>query len=445
MRLMISLTLFAFAMFGFGNAIVSAQDDQRSQPDIELTQELERKLEADLAALQRARKSQQKPQNKSNRKHQNEEEQQLEAAAAKIEAWAAEHSDQWESWAEKFEQKMEKWADSQENQWEKWADDYSEQWEDWAEKIESGEIKPEEIEKLVQANLKMLNEMPLGKMIDGALKEGLGELKNMPIEHLGELHELIGGSLEQALGAMEKEISGAVAGELKNALGNLETGELKKAINLLQNSIQIQQHQIDGEAKEKIMELKELLKNKAGLDEKKRDEIRVALERELVDAVTIKKKQIEKALQAQSGQLKKQAAAHADQAKVMQEMMKKLKGSEMKALAAKTFADSKRSEAMVKQAVLMAKKAEELAKRKMKQSPDARKKAEMIKREAQAKAIAKAKANIPDQYKKSVEQYYSNLKAQQENLKEKESEIESMRREIRELRKLVEKMSKDKD
>jgi polyhydroxyalkanoate synthesis regulator phasin len=81
----------------------------------------------------------------------------------------------------------------------------------------------------------------------------------------------------------------------------------------------------------------------------------------------------------------------------------------------------------------------------MKQSPDARKKAEMIKREAQAKAIAKAKVNIPDQYKKSVEQYYSNLKAQQENLKEKESEIESMRREIRELRKLVEKMSKDKD
>ena len=153
MKFLIPLTLFAFAMFSCGNAIVSAQQGKRSQANLELAQELEieRKLEADLAALQKARRGQQQPQKKSKRKKQNDEqEQQLEAAAEKIEVWAEKHAGEWESWAGKFEQKMEKWAEGQEKQWEKWADNYSDQWEDWAEKIESGEIKPEEIEKLVQ-------------------------------------------------------------------------------------------------------------------------------------------------------------------------------------------------------------------------------------------------------------------------------------------------------
>ena len=419
---MITLALFAFAMFSCGNAVVSAQENQQSASDFALAQ----KLEADLDSLQRAQGKQQGSQKKSNRRKQADE---VEVDSEQIEAWAEKHAGEWESWAEKFEQKMEKWAAGQEKQWESWADNYSEQWEGWAEKIESGEIKPEEIQQLVEKKLKMLKDMPLGDMIEGALKEGLGELENMPIESLGELHELVGGSLEQALKTMEKEISDTAGVEIKKAIGELETGEFKKAIELLQNSIQVQQRQIDGEAKEKIMQLKTLLKDKGNLNAKQRDEISSALEREIVDAITAGKNQLDEAMKAQRGQLKAQESARAMQAKAMKEVAEKMAGGRKKAMAAREMAEAKRAEALAKQAELMAKKATELANQK---------------KAASAKARTKSNEGS-DRDKKTIEAYLSEAENQQANLKEKDAAIEAMRREIRELRKEVERMKKSKN
>lgn len=123
----------------------------------------------------------------------------FEESGEEIEEWAERHADAWESWAEKFEWKMERWAKETEEKWEKWADQYSGRWEKWGDKLEAGEIKGEELAKLMESNLEMLSDMPLGELIEGALKNSLGELEDAPFESLDELGEIVGGAIEQSL------------------------------------------------------------------------------------------------------------------------------------------------------------------------------------------------------------------------------------------------------
>ena len=99
------------------------------------------------------------------------------ASRQEIEKWAEQHAREWEKWGERLEQKMERWAQQQEKQWEGWAEQYSRQWEEWGSKLEAGEIDSQQMNELLDKNLKMLKEMPLDRLIDGALKESLGELK----------------------------------------------------------------------------------------------------------------------------------------------------------------------------------------------------------------------------------------------------------------------------
>ena len=98
----------------------------------------------------------------------------------------------WEEWAKAFEAKMETWGKKQEVIWEKWAESYSAEWEQWGDKLESGQLKEADVKELLDRNLEMLSDMPLGELVDGLLNDGLQELKNAPWDSLYELQVLVG-------------------------------------------------------------------------------------------------------------------------------------------------------------------------------------------------------------------------------------------------------------
>ena len=152
----------------------------------------------------------------------------IEENGEELEDWAERHAKAWEKWAEKFEKKMESWAEETEEEWEEWAEKYSGRWEKWADKLEADEIKGEELGELLESNLEMLGDMPLGELIEGALKNSLGELEDAPFESIDELGEIIGGAIEQSLGALESELEGG----LRGIRINLTTGKQLSLIHI---------------------------------------------------------------------------------------------------------------------------------------------------------------------------------------------------------------------
>ena len=340
MRLLIPLTIMvSMLMFYGGQSVVSGQENERAERELAEELAIEQRLMDDLKALKaeeskivelqakqkaklKARRdalktrsdkekaAKDKARSKNSKRKKSDDsgvngtitingkkiefdgkdvEKWMNEHGQELESWAEKHASEWENWAEKFESHMENWAEGQEEHWEKWADQYSERWEAWGEKLESGEIDHDEIAGLVEQNLEMLSDIPLGDLIEGALKEGLGELENAPWESLGELHELVGGSVEHALEAMEHEVASALETELKGKLSNLNTADLKSAIGKLQSSIKSKQKKSGVDVSSKLAEVKELLKQN-GLDENQRDQIAQRVERELQRAMELEKR-----------------------------------------------------------------------------------------------------------------------------------------------------------
>ena len=434
------LSIFAVAIFFLAGTtaqkFISAQEkDARSQAEIELAEELEiemrqlqdlqARLKAEQAkskrttelkermAAQKAKTIAKYKQKKSNSGFSDKSsieingkkidiEKLVEEHGKDLESWAEKHASEWEQWAERFESRMERLAKQQESSWEKWADDYSKRWEDWAEGLESGEFKPEEMHKLIDKNLEMLSEMPLEQLVDGALKEGLGELKNAPWESLGELHELVGGSIEQALKEMEKEIAMAIKDkalranyEMSNrAKPNVQRWifdpksktfqskktNLESALKLLQGAIESRSKQLNADSDDRMARITQLLENEKDID----------------------KETIAKTIE----QLEQRRAKQLEQEKSLAKM-----------LAAASGKQKKNSETFL---------GVESGTIKMLGS-------KLQQRQALHKGISQ-----------TLKEYLSALQRESKKLKVKETEIEKMRREIAELRGEVEQMRKSK-
>ena len=331
----------------------------------------------------------------------------IEDNAEEFEQWAEKYAQSWEEWGEQFGQKMERWAEENEHKWESWADEYSQRWEEWAERMEAGEFGDEEMGILFERNLEMLKEMPLDTLIEGALHEGLGELKNAPFESLGELHELIGGALEQSLSKMEeelveREIAGATQAQLKQQLRDLKTGDLQATLAKLQDAIAAKQKKHKHDGSDRLAELKALLE-KSDLSSETQADIVTLLNRELAEVQDYEK------------QL---AVKRAKEARVRGTQLHKLQ---------------------------LAKKAQ-AKDRALAKAAEARRVAEHLR--AQEQDMHKAQKDFASS-RRSLERHYAELKQRKDELVDKESEIEAMRREIKKLRKEVERMKKkqqkDKD
>lgn len=308
-----------------------------------------------------------------------------------LEAWAERYSGQWEEWAEGFEKKMESWAEQQESVWEEWAESYSKKWEDWGSKLESGEFDPDEMGELIERNLEMLSEMPLGPMIEGLMKEGVGELKNAPWESLNDLQDLFQDSLEQSLKGMEGMAEEGVDSERLAR----SSDDFKGALEKMRKGLDVKLKRLDGDAEKKLGKLMKLLED-TDLTDEQRDKIRKAAE-------TIKDATARRAVE-----MKDKAKASYERAMV----------AEKKAQAARRKTKAKGSDS------------ESEALNKFNEALKARAKAS----EKKAKAERDAK-----------ESFIRDAKKKRESVKSKESELDALRAEIKKLREEVKKLKKDKD
>ena len=379
-------TLIAIALVTSNEFTLYAQEDSIGV-ELKLIQELEpleeRELEKEQMEL-----------------HEEKIEAWVEEHAEEFEHWAEKHAQSWEEWGEQFGQKMERWAEEHEHKWESWAEDYSERWEEWGAKLKSGEIGEEDMGILIEQNLEMLKEMPLDTLIEGALQEGLGELKNAPFESLGELHELIGGALEQSLRNMEQEIAGASESDLKKKLRGLQTDELRVTLTKLQDAIDAKHKKHDHDATDKLAKLKKLLEKEGDLNEETKADILAALKKEFAEPHQ-RRKLAEK---------EKAKAKHALR-------------------LAKEKANSRHGMSKEAAAKLQALQLE----------AEARKVAEYLKQQ-QRDMVATQKDLESSQ--RALQRHFMELEREKAELSSKESEIEVMRHEIKKLRREVERMKK---
>ena len=313
-----------------------------------------------------------------------------------LEQWAEKYSKQWENWAESFEGKMERWAADQEGVWEDWAEKYSSKWEDWADKLESNSLSGEDMSALVEKNLEMLSEMPLGDMVDGLLENGVGELKDAPWESLADLQHLFEDSIETSL----RELEG-MAEEGSDAREALERGgdEMGQALGKMQKALDLKLKALEGDAEKRLSHLKELLKDSDLSDEQK------ASAKEM--ARSIKKSAARKAAEAR------------EEAKIARE----------KALKMMRDARKKKSRARDRSDRDLDEFNEELKSKAAKAMKETKKKAE---------------AKESKRKNELIEMFLQEAEKKRDSVKSKESELDVLRKEIESLRDEIRRLKKDK-
>ena len=131
-------------------------------------------------------------------------EQWLRDNSEELESWSEEYGDRWGAWAKRFEKKISRWAKSHERDWNDWSKEYSDRLEAWSRKLESDELEVDQLGKLIENNIEMLSDIPLGKLIDGALKEGLSQLEDAPWDSIDDLQSMIRRSIEQSVEKAEE-------------------------------------------------------------------------------------------------------------------------------------------------------------------------------------------------------------------------------------------------
>ena len=205
----------------------------------------------------------------------------MEENSEEIEEWVEQHGGDWGEWAEEFEKKMNRWAKGQERVWERWADSYSGRWEKWSKTLESNQIDSFELEKIIEGNLEMLSDIPLGQLIDGALKEGLSHLEDAPWESIDGLQGMIRRSIDQSVELVEDELDGVgqrldrldrAAREMAKAKAKRRVGrdgDIDEGIEFIlpvdegqPDSMDSKREAMDLQSAEKMKELQQLLKNK---------------------------------------------------------------------------------------------------------------------------------------------------------------------------------------
>ena len=301
--------------------------------------------------------------------------------SGELEAWAEKYSGQWEEWAAGFESKMERWAAEQEGVWEDWADEFSAKWEDWGAKLESGEIDPDEMGEVIERNLKMLGEMPIGPMIEGLMKEGMGGLKDAPWESLNDIQDMVQDSLELSLKGMEDMAKEGGADWARSS------DEFRGVLEKMQKGLDVKLKKLDSESAKKLGKLKKVLAEKE-LSTEQREKI-------LKMAETIKDARVR-----QAAEMKAKADA------VRKEALAKRKSASKKADKARSGDDEALSKFN-----------------------------EALKKRAKAKNINK----------EALERVLEQARKQRDEMKSKESDLDALRDEIRKLRDEVKRLKKDRD
>ena len=422
----------------------------------------------------------------------------------KLNQWAERHAKSWEKWAKQFENRMEDWARETEEELEDWADGYAEKWEDWSRQIENG-LDEDQLRELLEKNMKMIGDLPIERLTKRLGKLG-SEFEDMPLESLGELSELLTGSLEHSLNEFERAIeSGQVEAEsrvvletiLKQLHGSLDARQkhhkkhAQDRIDELNDILRSRKFESVEEIEDLIEQFQERQKKSDRSSQKNAENLKQlrALEQlskqkaqleENLDLLQAKAKELSKrgnddekqdVVKSAMRALKERIVLLTDkEAAVRQELdasrLLYLEGAKKKqpqvesklreAWEAQIIAAKKRAEAQQKAAKEAQKRAMELMKKAQEQRMAADK--EAVKKKANAAKTAQMRAlefmkKAQAQKEKEVAQKIesSKMKAAYEQLMEKykrievkESQLDAMRREIEELRKELNSLRKDK-
>lgn len=151
-----------------------------------------------------------------------------------LSAWSKKYGDQWEAFGEQLGSTMESIADDQQGLWSRWAERYERDLELWANDLEKDQLTGENIGRFIDSNLEALSKMPLGKLVDQALEDGVDELRNAPWDSLDELGLLAKDALQAPLEEFaELTIDGA---KTRRAL-NRSAREMGRTLERLKDDI----------------------------------------------------------------------------------------------------------------------------------------------------------------------------------------------------------------
>jgi len=173
----------------------------------------------------------------------------VERHSGELENWSEENGDQWNEWAQRLEQRVEKWSVDQEKQWKSWADHYENEMADLSEKLEKDELSSDDVGDLIETNLRLLGEIPIGQMIQQGLREGARELESAPWKSLNDLSRIAGDAASDSVESAEKLTGSAVNRALRTSMNHGEA--LSEAGGRLQQEFNRQYCSQDDQTSEK--------------------------------------------------------------------------------------------------------------------------------------------------------------------------------------------------
>lgn len=321
----------------------------------------------------------------------------LEEHSEELEQWVDRYSGQWEDWAESFEERFNVWAKDQERLWERWAESYNQKWESWADELDEEEMDPERIGEIVQRNLKMFGDMPLGKLVEDLLTEGTESFQSVPWESIDDLQGVLKDSIAKSVEETERRLAEAKRKRL------------------------IESHERKADSKKAVDFILPLTDDGNQNDDQSRNQ-QQALAKQIDNKINSLKRRLS------SGDL--------DEDKVKSLVHQLMALSKAKKAAAMKSADRRKTEALE----AARKRASEARKRAMQDRDADRKKAEkqlLESRERMRKAQGESAGN-----RELIEKMYRAFGAEQRKLDEKESELEAMRKELKLLREEVRRMQR---
>ena len=326
----------------------------------------------------------------------------MEENSDELEEWADRYSQQWERWAERFEKRFNRWAEEQEDMWDDWSAEYGGQWEQWADKLENENLEGKELSRVIQGNLEMLGEMPLGQMVEGILKEGAEGFESAPWESLHDLQGVLQDAIKNSVDEVERRVEQrtrqmAIESNAKQAEQESEIEFILPVIENQQEGLRTKRRTLDNDAKNALKKIEDAIQN----DDLDADELKAMLK----GIVNSSKERALSAQQSGKQRFKQRTQAHEK---------------------ANNNADARRAKVV------------EMREKALKNREKTRRAYEKAVGNSRAKRSNKAKASL----KKTLDKLDDD---ESPKLMQKSDELEELKKEIMKLRKEVEKMKSDKE
>ena len=177
--------------------------------------------------------------------------------SGELEKWSDKHGDQWNKWAQRLEQRVEKWSVNQEKQWKSWADHYENEMGALSKQLEKDELTSDDVSNLIETNLRLLGEIPVGQMIEQGIRAGANELESAPWKSLNDLSRIAGDAASDSVEAAEKLTGSAVNRALRTSMNH--AGDLNAAHERLEKEFNRQRGEIKQLFQRRIEALEGLL------------------------------------------------------------------------------------------------------------------------------------------------------------------------------------------